>query len=77
MIEIGDKDWVRDIMSITEPLGSDFWEGFTPVTAKEISDLSKTIRRTLDPEFCEFYRTIGYGPFRNTLRYGEYTRHAK
>jgi SMI1 / KNR4 family (SUKH-1) len=63
LLEIGTRDWLRTLMAITAPLGSDFWSDFKPATESELQRTEKQIGRKLDPEFREFYRTVGYGMF--------------
>jgi hypothetical protein len=69
MFKIGAKDWVKDLKSLTEPLGHDFWSSFTPASEEQLRAVETTIGRKLDPEFREFYRTLGYGSFPN---FGEF-----
>src|SRR5262245_23660965 len=69
MIKIGAKDWVRDLMLKTEPLGWQFWSSLTPATESELQRIETGIQRKLDAEFREFYRTIGYGPFEDRNGY--------
>jgi len=61
MIKIGAKDWVRELKSKTEQLGPEFWSDFTPSTKSEVHEIETQTRRELDPEFVEFYRSIGHG----------------
>ncbi len=63
VLKIGTHDWVRTLKKLTEPLGSDFWGGFTPASEQELRSAEAQLERKLDPEFREFYRTIGYGGF--------------
>jgi hypothetical protein len=63
VLQIGTGNWLRTLKSITEPLGSDFWSGFIPATESELRSAEKQLGRTLDAEFREFYRTVGYGNF--------------
>jgi hypothetical protein len=70
MIQIGAKNWIQELKSRTEPLGPDFWSGFTPGTEADVRQIETRIQRKLDGEFCEFYRAIGHGNFRNKQGYG-------
>lgn len=63
MLQIGAHNWLRTLKSITEPLGRDFWAGFTPASEQELRGAEQQLERTFDPEFREFYRTVGYGRF--------------
>jgi hypothetical protein len=63
MFKIGAYDWVKTMKELTEPLGSDFWSGFIPATEQQMSESERVLKRKFDPEFHEFYRTIGYGTF--------------
>lgn len=63
MVQIGTENWLRALKAITEPLGSDFWSAFTPAAESELRSAERQLGRTLDAEFREFYRTVGYGPF--------------
>ena len=63
MLRIGATGWLNDLRAITEPLASDFWAAFTPASERELQTVESQLGRTLDPEFREFYRTIGYGDF--------------
>ncbi len=63
MLEIGEHDWVKTLKAMTEPLGSGFWSGFRPASEQELQAVENQLGRSLDPEFREFYRTIGYGAF--------------
>lgn len=65
MIQIGTTNWFQTLKAITEPLGPDFWSAFTPAAESELRSAEKQLGRTLDAEFREFYRTVGYGPFPN------------
>jgi hypothetical protein len=70
MITIGEENWVQKYKALTDPHFPDFWLHFEPVSEKELRKLELSINRTLDPEFKEFYRSIGYGEFPNdTLFY--------
>jgi hypothetical protein len=62
-LRIGAVDWVKTLKAITEPLGSEFWSGFQPASEAQLRAAEKELGRKLDPEFREFYRTIGYGDF--------------
>ncbi len=70
MLQIGTRNWLRALKTLTAPLGTDFWSGFTPATESELRSAEKQLARTLDPEFREFYRTVGYGPFPS---YGQFS----
>lgn len=63
MFTIGSPHWVSDLQQMTEHLGSDFWSDFRPASMSQMQDVENTLGRELDPEFLEFYCTIGYGPF--------------
>lgn len=63
MLEIGSDNWVHDLKQMTEPLGLDFWSRFQPAQEEQLQAAEHQLGRTLDPEFREFYRTIGYGAF--------------
>jgi hypothetical protein len=63
MFSIGANDWLRELKQLTEPLGSEFWADFRPASEEQMSEAERQIRRKLDPEFREFYRTVGYGQF--------------
>ena len=67
MFKIGTDNWVRDLRQMTEPLGRSFWSDFRPASKQQMSAAEKQLGRTLDPEFCEFYCTIGYGSFPELL----------
>jgi hypothetical protein len=63
MLRIGATGWVNDLREMTEPLGKDFWSQFRPASERELRTVESDLGRTLDLEFREFYRTIGYGAF--------------
>ncbi len=63
MFKIGRNGWVRDLKELTEPLGPEFWSDFQPASEFQMRTAERELGRKLDPEFCEFYRTIGYGAF--------------
>jgi SMI1 / KNR4 family (SUKH-1) len=63
MLQIGTGNWVKVLKEMTEPLGWRFWAGFTVATENELRTVERKVGRKLDPEFREFYRTIGYGRF--------------
>jgi hypothetical protein len=62
---IGQGDWVAKLHNWTQQLGSEFWSEFKPASKQELARIEDQISRKLDPEFREFYRTIGYGYFRS------------
>jgi hypothetical protein len=63
MLKIGATNWVRDLKQMTESLGRDFWSNFRPASEQQMQTAEQQLGRELDPEFREFYRTIGYGAF--------------
>lgn len=63
MLKIGAHGWVKALKAITEPVSSEFWSGFQPASESELREAERQLGRKLDPEFREFYRTIGYGEF--------------
>jgi hypothetical protein len=65
MLRIGATGWVHDLKELTEPLGKDFWSRFRSVSERELQTVESQLGRAVDPEFREFYRTIGYGDFPN------------
>lgn len=62
---IGQADWVGKLHNWTKQLGSEFWSEFKPASEQELGRIEDCICKKLDPEFREFYRTIGYGSFRD------------
>src|SRR5262245_64235286 len=63
MLKIGANNWARDLKQMTESLGRDFWSAFRPAPEQQMQMAEQQLGRTLDPEFREFYRSIGYGAF--------------
>ncbi len=63
MLKIGAINWVWDLQQMTEPLGRDFWSGFRPASEQQLRVVEQQLGRELDPEFREFYRTVGWGSF--------------
>jgi hypothetical protein len=69
MIQIGTTNWVRELKAKTQALGPDFWAHFMPASEADLRQIETRTGRKLDPEFREFYRTIGYGDFRDKTGY--------
>ena len=63
MLKIGTTNWVRDLNQMTESLGRDFWSNFQPASEEQMRTVEQKLGRMLDPEFREFYCTVGYGAF--------------
>ncbi|HET6879140.1 MAG TPA: hypothetical protein VFI31_03230 [Pirellulales bacterium] len=63
MFRIGTADWIGELYQMTEPLGRNFWSDFRPASESRLQNAEQQLGRKLDPEFCEFYCTIGYGSF--------------
>ena len=63
MLKIGATNWVRDLKQMTEPLGRDYWADFRPASEEQLRAVEQQLGRELDPEFREFYRTVGWGRF--------------
>lgn len=69
MLKIGTTNWVRDLKQMTAPLGDDVWADFRPASEQQMRAAEQQLGRKFDPEFREFYRTVGYGRFPH---YGEF-----
>jgi hypothetical protein len=63
MLKIGTHNWVKTLKELTESREPDFWTGFTPATEQQMQAAESVLKRKFDPEFREFYRTVGYGKF--------------
>lgn len=63
MLKIGAYNWVKTLKDLTDPRSPDFWSDFTPATEQQMQAAESVLKRKFDPEFREFYRTVGYGKF--------------
>jgi hypothetical protein len=67
MLKIGATSWVRDLKQMTEPLGRDYWADFRPASEQQMRAVEQQLGRELDQEFREFYRSVGWGRFPDSL----------
>ena len=63
MINIGSPDWASALRKRTARFDRHFWRDFTPAKADDIEKIEAATGRIIDPEFRQFYETVGYGSF--------------